>query len=42
VLLTQEGLRAAGVKTIEDLAQKIPEFSASDAVTANWIPAKLF
>ena len=41
-LLTQESLRAAGVKTIEDLAQKIPAFSTSDAATASWIPDKLF
>jgi simple sugar transport system substrate-binding protein len=41
-LLTQEALRAAGVKTIEELAQKIPAFSTSDAATASWIPAKLF
>lgn len=41
-LLTQEALRQAGVKTIEDLAAKVPAFSASDAVTADWIPAKLF
>ena len=41
-LLTQEALRAAGVKTIEDLAQKIPAFSTSDAATASWIPAKVF
>lgn len=41
-LLTQEALRKAGVKTIEELAAKVPAFSASDAVTADWIPAKLF
>lgn len=41
-LLTQEALRAAGVKTIEDLDKKIPAFSTSDAVTASWIPATLF
>jgi len=41
-LLTQEGLRTAGVKTIEELAQKVPAFSTSDAVTATWIPDKLF
>lgn len=41
-LLTQEALRQAGVKTIEDLAAKVPAFSTSDAVTADWIPAKLF
>ncbi|PSH65511.1 substrate-binding domain-containing protein [Phyllobacterium sophorae] len=42
VLLTQTALREAGVKTIEDLAAKLPSFSTSDAVTADWIPAKLF
>ncbi len=41
-LLTQEALRQAGVTTIEDLAAKVPAFSTSDAVTADWIPAKLF
>ena len=41
-LLTQEALREAGVTTIEELAAKVPAFSASDAVTADWIPAKLF
>ncbi|MGH6807043.1 MAG: substrate-binding domain-containing protein, partial [Ensifer adhaerens] len=41
-LLTQEALRQADVKTIEELAAKVPAFSASDAVTADWIPAKLF
>ncbi|MFS8112595.1 substrate-binding domain-containing protein [Rhizobium jaguaris] len=41
-LLTQDSLRAAGVKTIEDLAAKIPAFSTSDAATASWIPDKLF
>lgn len=42
VLLTQTALREAGVKSIEELAAKLPAFSASDAVTADWIPAKLF
>ncbi|MGO7381562.1 hypothetical protein ACCS86_37520, partial [Rhizobium ruizarguesonis] len=41
-LLTQESLRAAGVKTIEELAEKIQAFSTSDAATARWIPDKLF
>jgi len=41
-LLTQESLRAAGVKTIEDLAAKVPAFNTSDAATASWIPQKLF
>ena len=41
-LLTQEALRKAGVKTIEDLGKKVPAFNSSDVVTAPWIPAKLF
>ena len=41
-LLTQTALREAGVKTIEELAEKVPAFSASDAATADWIPAKLY
>ena len=41
-LLTQEGLRAANVRTIEELAKKVPAFNTSDAVTASWIPDKLF
>ena len=41
-LLTQESLRAAGVKSIEDLAAKVPAFNTSDAATASWIPQKLF
>ena len=41
-LLTQESLRAAGVKSIEDLAAKLPAFNTSDAATASWIPQKLF
>ncbi len=41
-LLTQAALREASVKTIEELAAKVPAFSDSDAVTADWIPAKLF
>ncbi|TCM52807.1 monosaccharide ABC transporter substrate-binding protein (CUT2 family) [Rhizobium sp. PP-F2F-G48] len=41
-LLTQAELRAAGVKTIEELAAKVPAFNASDAAKADWIPAKLF
>ncbi len=41
-LLTQEELRTAKVRTIEELARKIPAFSTSDAVTASWIPDKLF
>lgn len=42
VLVTQEQLRAAGVKTIEELAKKIPAFSTSTAATASWIPAAAF
>lgn len=41
-LLTQDSLRKAGVKTIEELAAKVPSFSESDAVNAPWIPAKLY
>jgi simple sugar transport system substrate-binding protein len=41
-LLTQAALRSAGVKTIEDLAAKLPAFNHSDAVNASWIPQKLF
>lgn len=41
-LITQAQLREAGVKTIEDLAAKVPAFSESDAVNAPWIPAKLY
>lgn len=41
-LLTQAQLREAGVKTIEELAAKVPAFNESDAVTATWIPAKLY
>ena len=41
-LLTQAALRSAGVKTIEDLAAKLPAFNHSDAVSASWIPQKLY
>ncbi|MBB5537629.1 simple sugar transport system substrate-binding protein [Rhizobium giardinii] len=41
-LLTQTALREAGVKSIEELAAKVPAFNDSDAVRADWIPAKLF
>jgi simple sugar transport system substrate-binding protein len=41
-LLTQKSLRDAGVKTIEELAAKVPAFNESDAVNAPWIPAKLY
>jgi simple sugar transport system substrate-binding protein len=41
-LLTQDALRKAGVKTIEELAAKVPAFNESDAVNAPWIPAKLY
>jgi simple sugar transport system substrate-binding protein len=41
-LLTQADLRSAGVKTIEELAAKVPAFNSSDAATSEWIPAKLF
>ncbi|NTE88331.1 sugar ABC transporter substrate-binding protein [Agrobacterium rubi] len=42
VLVTQEQLRDADVKTIEDLAKKIPAFSTSGVATASWIPAAAF
>ena len=41
-LLTQKQLRDAGVKTIEELAEKVPAFNESDAVNAPWIPASLY
>ncbi|MBS1167108.1 MAG: sugar transporter substrate-binding protein [Proteobacteria bacterium] len=37
-LLTQAGLRSAGVTTIEELATKVPAFNESDVATAPWIP----
>lgn len=39
VLVTQKQLRDAQVKTIDELAAKIPSFSTSTAVTATWIPS---
>ncbi len=39
VLITQKDLRAAGIKTVEDLDAKLPAFGQSDAATAPWIPA---
>lgn len=42
VFVTQEQLRTADVKTIEELAKKIPAFSTSTAATASWIPAAAF
>lgn len=42
LLITQDELRAASVQTVEDLARKIPAFSTSTAVTADWIPAAAF
>jgi len=41
-LLTQESLRAAGVKSVEELSRKIPAFSFSGAATASWIPSAGF
>jgi simple sugar transport system substrate-binding protein len=41
-LITQATLREAGVTTIEELAAKVPAFSASDAAVAGWIPAALY
>ncbi|MFB9947601.1 substrate-binding domain-containing protein [Rhizobium puerariae] len=38
VLLTRKALRDKGVKTVEELSRKIPEFGATDAVLADWIP----
>lgn len=42
VLVAQKQLRDADVKTIEDLAKKIPAFSTSAVATASWIPAAAF
>lgn len=41
-LLTQEQLRSAGVKSVDELAKKIPAFSTSAAATASWIPSAAF
>jgi simple sugar transport system substrate-binding protein len=38
-LVTRDDLVNNKIETIEDLQQKFPAFSASDAATANWIPA---
>jgi len=38
-LVTRAQLVDANIKTIEELAAKIPTFRASDAATAAWIPA---
>lgn len=38
-LITRDDLVSNGIATIEDLAAKFPAFSASDAATADWIPA---
>ena len=37
-LITQADLREKGIKTIEDLAAKLPQFGESKAATADWIP----
>jgi simple sugar transport system substrate-binding protein len=42
VLVTQKQLRDADVKTMEDLANKIPAFSTSGVATASWIPPAAF
>lgn len=42
VLVTQKELWDANVTRIEDLAKKIPAFSTSTTVTANWIPTAAF
>jgi simple sugar transport system substrate-binding protein len=36
-LLTQEGLRKAGVTTVEELSAKVPAFGHSPAATAAWL-----
>jgi simple sugar transport system substrate-binding protein len=41
-LLTQEQLRTAGVKSVDELAKKVPAFSTSAAATASWIPSAAF
>ncbi|MBB5754370.1 substrate-binding domain-containing protein [Prosthecomicrobium pneumaticum] len=38
-LVTQAELREKGIKTIEDLNAKLPQFGESAAATAPWIPA---
>lgn len=38
-LVTRDDLVNNNIETIEDLQQKFPAFSASDAATASWIPA---
>jgi len=38
-LVTRDDLVNNKIETIEDLQQKFPAFSASDAATASWIPA---
>ncbi|WP_026782346.1 substrate-binding domain-containing protein [Pleomorphomonas koreensis] len=38
-LVTRDDLINNKIETIEDLQQKFPAFSASDAATASWIPA---
>lgn len=38
-LVTRDDLVSNKIETIEDLQQKFPAFSASDAATASWIPA---
>ncbi|PIP01238.1 substrate-binding domain-containing protein [Pleomorphomonas carboxyditropha] len=38
-LVTRDDLISNKIETIEDLQQKFPAFSASDAATAAWIPA---
>jgi simple sugar transport system substrate-binding protein len=37
--VTRADLVEKNVKTIEELADKIPAFRASEAATAPWIPA---
>jgi len=38
-LVTRADLVENNIKSIEELAAKIPAFRASDAATAPWIPA---
>jgi simple sugar transport system substrate-binding protein len=38
-LITRDDLVSNGITTIEELGAKFPAFSASDAATADWIPA---
>jgi simple sugar transport system substrate-binding protein len=37
-LVTRDDLIKNDIKTVQDLAAKIPSFNASDAALASWIP----